>query len=197
MEPPRPLARVIVKVLAWLPVAFAIWYFAAPVLLWPVRGLLDIIVHLGFPDLVRQIEQTGALFVFTTTLRSPTSGAVIGNITVDVNGLLYAFGLPLFAALTLAAAEPRRGHVLAIGYLVLLPFIGWGVLADFLKNVAITSSPMVASQTGFSAWQREVIAFAFQLGSLILPTVIPAVTWVMTHRRFLERLRKADPSDAA
>jgi hypothetical protein len=49
----------------------------------------------------------------------------------------------------------------------------------------------VASQAGFVAWQREMIAFAFQLGSLILPTVVPAVTWVLTHRAFLERLKSA------
>ena len=48
---------------------------------------------------------------------------------------------------------------------------------------------MVASQTGFSALQREAIVFAFQFGSLILPTVVPAAIWVLTHRQFLERLR--------
>ena len=84
-----------------------------------------------------------------------------------------------------------------IGYAVLLPVVAWGVLADFLKNVAITSGPLVASQTGFSALQREIIAFTFQFGSLILPTVIPAIAWVMTHRRFLERLREpAQPAAA-
>ena len=76
-----------------------------------------------------------------------------------------------------------------LGYLVLLPFIAWGVLADFLKNIAITSGPFVASQTGFSAAQREMIAFAYQFGSLIMPTVAPAIAWVVTHRGFLERMR--------
>ena len=51
---------------------------------------------------------------------------------------------------------------------------------------------MVASQTGFSSVQREMIAFAFQFGSLILPTVVPAATWVVTHRALLERLRSVD-----
>jgi hypothetical protein len=44
----------------------------------------------------------------------------------------------------------------------------------------------VASQTGFSAWQREVIAFGYQFGALILPTVVPAVVWVLMHRRLPE-----------
>jgi uncharacterized ion transporter superfamily protein YfcC len=70
------------------------------------------------------------------------------------------------------------------------------VLADFLKNVAITSGPLIASQTGFVAWQRDVIAFAYQLGSLILPTVVPAAAWVFMHRAFLERLRTGGASPA-
>ena len=40
-----------------------------------------------------------------------------------------------------------------------------------------------------------MIAVAFQFGSLILPTVIPAIVWVMTHRAFLLRVRE-QPLDA-
>ena len=72
---------------------------------------------------------------------------------------------------------------------MLLLVVVFGVLADFLKNVAITAEPLIASQTGFSTLAREVIAFSFQFGSLILPTVVPAATWVLTHRALLERLR--------
>ena len=70
-----------------------------------------------------------------------------------------------------------------------MPFVAWGGLADFLKNVAITMGPHFASQTGFAGWQREAIAFSYQFGALILPAVVPAVAWVLTHRAFLERLR--------
>ena len=125
-----------------------------------------------------------------TTLK-PGQAVAGGAVSVDVNMLLYSFGLPMFAALVLAAREPRWSRILAIGYVALLPVVAFGVVADFLKNVAITAGPMVASQTGFSPLQREAIVFAFQFGSLILPTVVPAAVWVLTHRRFLERLRRA------
>ena len=98
---------------------------------------------------------------------------------------------------SLAAREPGWPRKLAIGYVVIIPFVAWGVLADFLKNVAITAGPLVASQAGFAPWQRELIAFAFQFGSLILPTVVPAVVWVVTHRAFLERLRAPQGLPAA
>ena len=184
------LPRFIVTVLAWLPVTFAIWYFTAPVLLWAPALVAEWSARVAFGDLVRAAEQGGATMSFVTTLR-PGQAIAGGVVTVDVNMLLYSFGLPMFAALTLAAREPRWPRALLIGYCVLVPAIAWSVVADFLKNVAITASPQIASQTGFGPWQREAIALAFQFGSLILPAVAPAIVWVVTHRAFLERMRGA------
>ena len=187
----HPLRGFVVRVVAWLPAAFFVWYFAAPLLTWPAAFIVELVARMGFGDLVRGISQSGATLTFATALRPGESGAATGQITVEVNMLLYAYGLPLYAALVLAAREPRWGRRLAFGYAALTPFVAWGVLADFLKNVAISAGPLVASQTGFVAWQREAIAFAYQLGSLILPTVAPAVAWVATHQALLERIKRA------
>jgi len=184
-----PLVNFIVKVFGWLPVAFAVWYFAAPLLFWPAAVIVELIARAGFANLVQGIEQAGATLVLATTLKPGGTSAQSSQITVDVDMLLYGIGLPLYAALVLAAGEPGRARRIVVGYAVLVPIVAWGVLADFLKTVAIASGPLVASQTGFVAWQRELIAFAYQFGSLILPTVAPAVAWVLTHRAFLERLK--------
>lgn len=187
--PRSALGRFVVKVLAWLPAAFAVWYFAAPLLLWPVRLMLDAATRAGLGDIVTAVEQGAAIFTFATSLKPGNAAGGAARVTVDVDGLLYSFGMPLFAALVLAAREPRWPRTLAIGYAVQLPFVAWGVLADFLRNVAFAAGPLVASQAGFAQWQREAIAFAYQFGSLILPTVVPAIAWVLSHRAFLERLR--------
>ncbi len=179
----------IVRVFAWLPVAFVVWYFAAPVLMWPAALGVELVARSAFGDLVRSVGQAGAVLTFATTLKPGTTSTQFAQITVDVDMLLYSFGLPLYAALVVAAREPGWPRRLAVGYLALLPFVAWGALADFLKNVAISSGPQIASQTGFVSWQREAIAFAFQFGALILPTVVPAIAWVLTHRAFLDRLR--------
>ena len=182
-----PLARFVLTVLLWLPVTFAAWYVVSPALMWVVKGLCSVAVT-PFGDLVGAVEQAGSTLQFVTSLK-PGKAAGAGVITVSVDGLLYSFGMPMFAALTLAARERARWKILALGIVALLPFVVFGVVADFLKNVAITSDPLVASQAGFSATQREMIAFAYQFGTLILPTVVPAVLWVVTHRAFLERMR--------
>jgi hypothetical protein len=191
----HPLARFVVIVLAWLPVCFGIWYFSAPLLSVPIHWLALGVAKAGFGDMILDVEKAGSLFSFITNLRpaSATSfSAGKAAVIVDSRSLLYTYGLPLFAALTLAATGFGNGarltKVMAIGYVVLLPFQTWGVFADALKQLAITMGPAISSQTGFTSFQREVIAFAYQFGTLILPTVIPAIVWVLTHRPFLEQM---------
>ncbi|MBK6393760.1 MAG: hypothetical protein IPF73_03005 [Betaproteobacteria bacterium] len=190
-----PLARFVLKVILWLPVTFAVWYLVSPALMWVVKLVAGVAV-MPFGDLVRTVEQTGSTLQFVTSLK-PGQAAGAGVVSVSVDGLLYSFGMPMFAALTLAAREQARWKLLAIGIAALVPFVTFGVIADFLKNVAITAGPLVASQAGFSAPQREMIAFAYQFGTLIMPTVVPAVVWVVTHRAFLERMRGATRTPSA
>ena len=182
------MTRFVLRTLALLPLAFAVWYFAAPILLWPAVLIVRAVAHTSFADLARVVEQSGAVATFVTTLGAGVVAAE-GFVTVDVNLRAYAFGMPLFAALTLAAHTTRWKRWLAIGYAALTPVVAFGALADFLKNVAITAGPAIASQTGFAPWQREAIAFAFQFGSLILPAVTPAVLWVAMHGRYVAALR--------
>jgi len=184
----NPLFRFVCITLAWLPLAFAVWYVLAPIILFPAEAIVRTLVFAFFQSLVTSIESHGGVLSFVTTLR-PGEARTGGVLTVDVNMLLYAFGLPLFTALTLAARQRPLWRPLALGYFAMMPFVAWGVLADFLKNVAITASPLVVSQASFGAVARDMIVFAYQMGSLIMPAVVPAVTWVLTHRPFLTGLR--------
>jgi hypothetical protein len=190
------LPRFVVVTLGFLPVTFAIWYFAGPLITWPVRLICDAVSSVAFADIIRGVEQHRAVVTFVTSLRpGSVQGPGAGAITVDVNVLLYSYGMPMFAALTLAAREAGGWRKLAVGIAALLPVVAFGVIADCLKNVTFSAGALVASQTGFSLAQRQVIAFAYQFGALILPTVAPAAAWVLSHRRFLERMR-GEPAPA-
>ena len=188
------LPRFVLRIVAWLPLTFAVWYLAAPLLVWPVALLAELFTRSTF-DWVKSVEQMGPLITFVTSLK-PAEGAnpagVKAVVSVESNVLLFSFGLPMLAALILAAREPYRLRMLLIGFVVLLPFQTFSVVADFLKNVAILAPPAVSSQTGINVFQREVIAFCYQFGTLILPTVAPAIVWVLMHRSFLEKLSGRD-----
>jgi len=193
------LGSFVLRVAAWLPAAFLVWYLAGPVLAWPIALLIRGVTGLAFADIVQAVEQQGHLITIVSTLKAAlattdTPGG--GVISVEVNTLLYSFGLPMLAALILAARQPRPLRKLLLAYVVLTPFVTWGLVAEFLKHVVFDTAPSVAAQAGFSALQREAIAFAYQFGSLILPAVAPAVFWVLTHRRFLEGFSAGAAGDA-
>ena len=183
------LGRFVLRVAAWLPLAFLVWYVAGPLLIWPIGLLTEGVLKLGFADLVAGVQQEGHLLTIVSTLKpalTTTQDLKSGVLTVDLNPLLYSFGLPMLVALILAARQPHALRRLALGYVVLAPFVTWGLVAEFLKQLVFDTGLAVATQTGFDALQREAIVFAYQFGSLILPTVAPAVFWVLTHRAFLE-----------
>jgi len=194
------LGRFVLRVAAWLPLCFLVWYLAGPILAWPIGLLTAAMLHVGFADLVTGVQQQGHLLTIASTLKpalATTRELASGVLTVEVNTLLYSYGMPLLAALILAAGEPHRLRKLALGYVVLAPLVSFGLCAEFLKRVVFDTAPAVAAQTGFGPLEREAIAFAYQFGSLILPTVAPAVFWILTHRAFVERFTRRDAGAGA
>src|SRR5207253_3131315 len=102
--------RFVLRVAAWLPLAFLVWYLAGPVLAWPIALLTEGVARLAFRDLIQGVEQQGHLLTIVSTLKpalATTEQSVTGVISVEVNTLLYSFGLPMLAALILAAREPH------------------------------------------------------------------------------------------
>jgi hypothetical protein len=187
--PSGSFARFVLLVFAWLACTLFVWWLASALLAWPIALLAELVTRVALPDLVQAIEQHGDKITFVTTLHAANATvatAAGGLVSDDIDVRHFTFGLPLLAALILAARAPHRERNLLVGYAVLLPFQTWGVLAEFLQDIAAGFGPGVASQTGFNAWQREAIAFGYQFGTLILPTVVPAVVWVLMHRRLLE-----------
>ena len=194
------LGGFVVRVAAWLGPAFAVWYLAAPLLAWLILLLTDAVTSLAFADLVRSIEQEGYRITILSTLKvmaGTLDHPAVGLVSVELNTLLYNLGLPMLAALSLAARPQRAWLTITLGYIVLAPFVTWGIVAEFLKHLVFDTAATVAAHAGFGPLQREIIAFAYQFGVLILPTVAPTVFWVLVHRKFLERFAVGTRAEAA
>ena len=136
-----------------------------------------------------EVEQPGVDLVFVTTLEVQQATGQAALLVPEVNPLLYTFGLAFFVALMLAARAPW-GKILA-GAVLLLPFQAWGIAFDFLAQVGIRLGPEVAAQAGLSGWRTEAIALGYQVGALILPSLMPVVLWAIFNRPFIEGLLRS------
>jgi hypothetical protein len=114
-----------------------------------------------------------------------TPAGQVAQVVIEANPSLYTYGLCLFTALMLASNGRHGLYKVPLGFLILLPIQAWGISLDLLKQVAITASPEIVIQTGFTAWQRELIALGYQFGNLILPTLGPVLIWLVLNPKVL------------
>jgi len=187
MNAPRPsLARFVFRTALWLAPCFAAWYLAAAFHGLAAGEAARALVELLKPGLVSALERQGTELVFVTTLLVHPAAGEAGVLVTEVNPLLYTYGLPLFAALMLAARS--RAWKIAAGAAILLPFQGWGIAFDFLAQIGIRSGPAVSVQAGLAEWPAEAIALAYQAGSLLFPALVPVVLWAAFNRPLISRL---------
>jgi hypothetical protein len=192
MTPPS-LAGFVLRTLAWLPPCFGAWYLLAPWHSGIAGGMGQLIIDAYKVGILARYERGGPELVYVSTLLVPSPGGTPGVLAIEVNALVYTYGLALFLALTLAARA--RWRTLLLGPLVLLPFQGWGIAFDFLAQVGVKLGPAISAQAGLLGPRAEFIALAYQLGTLVFPSVAPVVLWAFYNRGFVAALRRG-PEEA-
>jgi hypothetical protein len=182
VRPADPIWRFALRALAWLPACFAVWYLAAPWYDRPAGWLARILIDIWRQGMVDSLEYQARLVTFVTSL-DVHAQAGTGRLVLEVNPLLYGYGAPLLVALLLASRAPWTK--IALGLVALIPFQAWGIAFDALAQV-LRDAPELAARAGLAGMRAELAALAYQLGSLILPTLVPVVLWVMWQRPFIE-----------
>jgi hypothetical protein len=137
---------------------------------------------------VSAVERQGPDLVFVTTIVVHPAPTQTGVLLMDVDPMLYTYGLPFFVALMLAARA--KGWKVLAGAVVLLPFQAWGIAFDFLAQVVRTGAD-VSAQAGLSGWRSEGVALAYQAGSLLFPVLVPVALWVAFNRPLFDGLVRA------
>jgi hypothetical protein len=178
------LGKFVLRTFLWLPPCFAAWYFSAQYHAAVAGELARLWVNQFKSGIVSALEQQGPDLVFVTTIEVHPAPGQTALLLLDVNSLLYTYGLGFFLALMLASRA--RWWKILVGAVVLLPFQSWGIAFDFLVQVGVNLGPDVAAQAGLSGWRAEVIALGYQIGSLIFPSLIPVVLWAFSSRMFIE-----------
>lgn len=186
MTPHAPsLGRFVLHTFLGLPPCFAAWYLGAQHHAALAGELSRLLVDRLKPGLVSALEQPGFDLVFVTTLKVHPAPGQTALLLAEVNPLVYTYGLAFFLALMLAARA--QWWKILVGAAVLLPFQSWGIAFDFLAQVGIKLGADVSTQAGLLGWRAEAIALGYQIGSLILPSLMPVVLWAIFNRPFIER----------
>jgi hypothetical protein len=212
-----PLRRFLLAALLWLPFAFFVWFWFAAPLVWPVIQLTKFVLLGAWPQLFTSVTQ-GAdlldaeghilehlpyLMQLSTSILvdvAPAGAAPhFGFIEPTVNPMVYGYALPLLAGLALATPLRLRRRLaqLAAGFPLIWLAQAFGVISESLKIATIDAGPLGAEAAARAGLSLNLIALCYQFGYLILPSLVPAVLWIVCNRTFIELLIRRDNAEPA
>lgn len=194
--PSDPVKRFLLKVLLWMPVCFAVWYYMRGVIGVPTFfGVKAVMANL-FPEIIRNVEFQGHLVNVVLEFTPENMPGLdippgqVAEMLFSVNSLMYGYSIPLYTGLLLASPGSERQKWLRwiAGFVILVLVQIWGVSFDILKTLLFNMEPAISAGLGFSALQKELVVLGYQFGYLILPAVTPLVLWIGFNREFITEL---------
>lgn len=181
-----PLTIFMLSAFGWIVALTALWSQLSAWTSYPVGVLSHMALEQGAPMWVRQVHLSpGTMEVDTAiSVPIPDAGGRRGEITIDVSTARYAYGLPIFIALVLATRGRGRLGRVAAGYALLLPFQAFSLTMNALMQMVLAAQADTRLLR-VSQWQIEAIVYGYQLGSLVLPTLVPILLWLWMDRKFV------------
>ncbi len=186
----RALPWFFARVVVWVIVLMIGWSQVARWTSEPVGALTGALLKWGAEDWVQAVHQTPGEIEVETRIEVQSQGRR-GDLVVEGSTSHFAYGLPIVWALLLAAGGSGRwaGRWWRLGaaYVALWPAQAFSLSMDLLKRIAVMA-PGGLRTLNIDQWQLELIALGYQLGTLIVPTVVPILLWVWLDQRFVKDL---------
>lgn len=188
-----PLSRVVRFLLVSIVVLLTLmwpWYrlseyLAAPVVAVAGEGMRALFAW------VDGVERHGTMATLLTRLNVlvPHGGKlVVAQLTPEVNFRTFGYGLVLLWALLLASRPSGLWWKLPLGSLALWPLQAISLCFQWLKDLLVNGGPGVLTQAGLPTWSREVVAYGYQFGFLMLTPLAPVLLWLWLDRAFVRQL---------
>lgn len=204
----------LVRTLFLLPALLGLWYLLAPWLNYPALRLSETLIPLGLPKLIENaISQHSTLIVNTLLGAQHSSELPAGSsrfssgfftgatpypllLTINVDSLVYSYGLPVMTALTLATpAKPlNKLCTLGLGYLLVTCIIIWGLYFNTASSLLVLT-PTTLTEQAKTLWpllnetyMQTFIALGYRIGFLIFPVVLPIMLWAQLNPKMLHQL---------
>jgi len=186
MRRPSPLTIFVLSAFGWIVALTLLWSQVSAWTSYPVGVLSHIALEQGAPMWVRQVHlKPGSMEVDTSVaVPVPSAGGRRAEITIDASPGRYAYGLPIFLGLLLAARGKGRAVRAVAGYVLLLPVQAFSLTFYTLMQI------LLATQLNFrllriEQWQMELIVYGYQVGSLVVPTLAPILLWLWMDKKFV------------
>jgi len=166
-----------------------LWTKVSPWTSYPVAVISHMVLERVTPMWVRTVRTSPGHIEVDTTVEVPVdkAGGRRAEVTLDADPGRYAYGLPIFLALLLAArVSAKAGGRLrraVMGYLLLLPAQAASLVMFLLMQLALTAR-MDTAALRVGSWELNTIVFGYQLGVLVLPTLVPVLVWLWLDRQF-------------
>jgi hypothetical protein len=195
-----PLRQFILAAALWLPACFFLWAVLISPILWPVAKIAGAVLGPLLPQTFELLEQDGENFeVVTRLLTEADASGRVGQLVLTSTPMIYAWCLPLFAGLVMAApiSGGQRLKQFAIGLPLLLLVVSWGAVFDALYLLQFQAGPLGLAALQQAGLEPNLVALGYQFGYLILPPVVPVVIWIGLNAEFLQELVEftREPSD--
>ena len=186
MRRPSALTIFVLSAFGWIVVLTLAWSQVSAWTSYPVGVLSHIALEQGAPMWVRQVHLRPGAMEVDTAIEVPVAqaGGQRGEITIEASPGRYAYGLPIFLALLLAARGPGRVVRAVAGYVLLLPFQALSLTMYSLMQMLLAAQ-LNLRFLRISQWQMEIIVYGNQVGALVLPTLVPILLWLWLDSRFV------------
>lgn len=204
-----PIREFALKAVLWLPLAFAIWFWLAPLWMFPALLIAKQVLLGVWGDLFSSVAQGGDVLdaaghviaragylvqlgttVTVTVPAGPNGPGGVGVLEPTINPMVYAYSLPLFAGLAMATPLTTRRRIaqLAFAFAVIWLTQAFGIVAESLKTLAFDAGDSGAAAIAHAGLAPSAIALVYQFGYLILPAVTPVALWIGLNRVFITLL---------
>lgn len=189
-----PLAWFLVKALVGLLLLTGLWSMVSRWTSFPVGVLTGVTLEVAAGDWVQSAHTKPGTIEVQTRLAVRTQGRD-AEVVVEADPAHFGYGLPIFLAL-LWTAGSWRGALKGLaarsllGYVILMPGQVFSLSMELLRQMVI-AIPGGARALGIAQWQLEGIALGYQLGSLVVPSLIPILLWVWLDRDKVQALTAA------
>lgn len=166
---------------------FALWTMASATLAMPATGLVNMLLKSWFPDVVEGVYVQGADALLMTQFgelqgRLVTPQAAAGSLGFKIDTRILSYAIAFYTALHFAT--PRRDYLADYlwGLVLIYPFIVLGLLCVCLKELVVNLGATFLQQPDVFVPPADAIAVLFQLSTLIVPTLVPALVWLGQSR---------------